>query len=188
MPNGRLPMLIVFAGLPGAGKSAIAAELAGRLGAVYVRIDTIEQAIRNSPGVAQPINEEGYRVAYALAVDNLKLGTSVVSDGVNAIQESREAWRGVARLANADLLEVEVLCSDRAVHQERVESRTTNIPGLRLPTWAQVLAREYEPWDRDHLVIDTAHTPILACVENVIAAIDAQRARSSSALFSRASG
>ena len=182
MPNDRIPTLIVFAGLPGAGKSAIAAELAKHLGAVYVRIDTIERAIRNSPGAAQPINEEGYRVAYALAADNLKLGVSVVSDGVNPIQESRDAWKEVARMANADLLEVEVLCSDLAMHRERVETRTTNIPGLRLPTWAQVLAREYEPWDRDHLVIDTAHTQIFACVEKVIAAIDAQRARGSSAL------
>jgi len=31
--------------------------------AVYLRIDTIEQAIHNSPGMSQAINKEGYRVA-----------------------------------------------------------------------------------------------------------------------------
>ena len=39
-------MLIIFSGLPGSGKSTIARALAQQLGAVYLRIDTIEQAIR----------------------------------------------------------------------------------------------------------------------------------------------
>ncbi len=41
-------MLIVFSGLPGTGKTTIANDLAATTGAVYLRIDTIEQAIRNS--------------------------------------------------------------------------------------------------------------------------------------------
>jgi predicted kinase len=41
-------MLIIFGGLPGTGKSAIAAELAHQSGAMHLRIDSIEQAIRAS--------------------------------------------------------------------------------------------------------------------------------------------
>ncbi|EEQ16447.1 Uncharacterised protein [Yersinia frederiksenii] len=41
-------MLIIFSGLPGTGKSTIAHLLAERLKAVYLRIDTIEQAIRSA--------------------------------------------------------------------------------------------------------------------------------------------
>ena len=41
-------MLIAFAGLSGAGKTTIARILAQRLGAAYLRIDTIEQALRSS--------------------------------------------------------------------------------------------------------------------------------------------
>jgi hypothetical protein len=52
-------------------------------------------------------------------------------------------------------LEVELICSDPQEHRSRVEHRVTDIPGLVVPTWRQVLNREYEPWDRDHLVIDT---------------------------------
>jgi predicted kinase len=48
----------VFSGLPGTGKTTISRDLAASLNAVYLRIDTIEQAIRSSPGVNQTINEE----------------------------------------------------------------------------------------------------------------------------------
>jgi predicted kinase len=79
-PSISKPVLVVFGGLPGTGKSGIALGLAARMSAVYLRIDTIEQAIRNSPGVRQATNEEGYRVAYALAEDNLRLGKAAISE------------------------------------------------------------------------------------------------------------
>jgi predicted kinase len=41
-------MLIIFGGLPATGKTAIAQELARQIGAVYLRIDSIEQGIRDS--------------------------------------------------------------------------------------------------------------------------------------------
>ena len=56
-------MLIIFAGLPGTGKTTIARELARQIGAVHLRIDSVEQAIRDSGLLSQPINDAGYRVA-----------------------------------------------------------------------------------------------------------------------------
>ena len=165
------PVLIVFSGLPGSGKSSIARELSARIEAVYLRIDTIEQAIRNSPGVSQAINEEGYRVAYALAGDNLRLGRTVISDSVNPVQESREAWMELGRLTSSFFIEVEVVCSDSAAHRWRVETREAGIPGLKLPTWEEVVAREYLPWNRDHIVIDTAHKTVPDSVDELQAAI-----------------
>jgi hypothetical protein len=53
-------------------------------------------------------------------------------------------------------VEIEVVCSDLALHRERVESRTSDIDRLTPPTWKEVLNRHYEPWDRDHLVLDSA--------------------------------
>lgn len=37
-------MLIAFGRLPGTGKATVAKNLARKLGAVYLRIDTLEQA------------------------------------------------------------------------------------------------------------------------------------------------
>ena len=147
-------MLIIFAGLPGVGKTTIARELAEKLGAVYLRIDSIEQALRDSGAVIGPMNDSGYRIAYALAGDNLRMGRTVVADSVNPLRITREAWREVAREAGRASVEIEIKCSDSDEHRRRVEGRASDIQGLEL-TWAEVMAREYEPWDREHLEIDT---------------------------------
>jgi hypothetical protein len=52
--GSRPATLIVMAGLPATGKTTIARELARPLGAVHVRIDTIEHAIRQSGGALRP--------------------------------------------------------------------------------------------------------------------------------------
>jgi predicted kinase len=165
--SDMLPMLIIFGGLPATGKTTIARELARQLGATYLRIDSIEQAIRDSVSTSQPINDEGYRVAYAVAEDNLRLGRTVISDSVNPVQLSRDAWIGVAHRTHARAAEVEVTCSDPQSHRQRVEARSADIPGLKLPTWEKVISREYEPWERKHIVIDTAGRSVAESVEEL---------------------
>lgn len=69
------------------------------------------------------------------------------------------------------LIEVEVVCPDREEHRRRVEGRTPDIPGLVLPSWEAVLRLDYEPWDRPHLVVDSAassHSEAVAAVLGLV--------------------
>jgi predicted kinase len=163
-------MLIVFGGLPGVGKTTIAREVARAIGAVHLRIDTIEYAIRQSSLPKGPIDDAGYCVAYAVAEDNLRLGRMVLGDSVNPLPVTRQAWRGVASRAGVGLIEIEVTCSDAREHQRRVESRGTDFPGWTLE-WREVVERDYHPWDRDRVLIDTAGATIADCVDRAVAAI-----------------
>ncbi len=149
-----MPKLLIFGGLPACGKSTISMGVARQLGAMHLRVDTIEQTLREL-GMGD-IGGEGYELAYKIAADNLALGATVVADSVNPISLTRDAWRSVGERANVDVLEIEVVCSDPREHQTRVETREVNIQGLVLPTWRDVLAREYHPWGRKRLVLDTA--------------------------------
>jgi len=154
-------MLIVFGGLPGTGKTTLARAFAQERLATYLRIDTIEQALRSSEMLAGEVGPAGYIVAYALAEANLRLGRIVVADSVNPLVITRDAWRRVAAAASSAIFEIEVVCSDTDEHRRRVETRTIDdagdVAGLTPPTWRQVVGREYEPWDRPRLVVDTAN-------------------------------
>ena len=162
-----MPMLIIFGGLPGTGKTTIAQQLARELSAVYLRIDSMEQAIRDCGVVSMSLDDAGYRVGYAVAEDNLRLGKTVVADSVNPLSLTRDAWISVADRAWAKAIEVEVTCSDPAQHRNRVETRSADIKGLRLPTWPEVVSREYEPWERDHIVIDTMSRSVAESVRDL---------------------
>ena len=148
------PVLYIFSGLPGTGKSTLARQLAQEFSLVYLRIDTVEQAIRDL--CSFNVEGEGYRLSYRVARDNLSLGNSVVSDSCNPITLTRREWEQVALESQADYMNIEVICSDREEHRKRVESRKSDIPNLILPDWEQVENREYHPWDDNRVIIDTA--------------------------------
>ena len=164
-------MLIALGGLPGTGKTTVAQTLARKLAAVYLRIDTLEQAFVSGVGGRVDIGPAGYLAGYAVAADNLRLGLTVVADSVNSLRETRSAWRDVALEASVRLFEIELICSDTTQHRLRVETRTADIPDHKLPTWKSVLDRQYDPWDSEHLVIDTANMSAEHAVDIIIGSL-----------------
>lgn len=162
-------MLYIFSGLPGTGKSTVAKMLAKKRGAVYLRVDTVEQAISSASEDNPKIGPEGYFVLYELTRENLQLGSTVVTDSVNDINLIRNAYRDIAISLNVPFLEIEILCSDKKQHRYRVENRVSDIPGLTPPDWEKVENREYEPWDRAHLQLDTAILSATQCVDKILA-------------------
>ena len=166
-------MLIVFGGLPGTGKTTISRLVARRLSATYLRVDAIEQSIRNAGVLADDVGPSGYAAAQAVAGANLGLERIVVADCVNPVAASRLGWRALATATASRLVEVEVICSDLNEHRRRVTMRRADIPGHVPPSWERVVALDYEPWDRPRLNIDSAR---LSPVEAADAVVEAKHA------------
>jgi predicted kinase len=167
---------VVIGGLPGSGKSTIATALARQTATPYVRVDRVEQAVVDWTSLTHPVGPVGYAVAHALADEQLRLGLDVIVECVNPVAVTRDAWPTTARGAGAGLVEVEVVCSDPVEHRRRVEDRDTDVAGLVKPTWAEVVGRDYEPWDRHRVVVDTASASVAAAVRQITAAVEAGRA------------
>ena len=164
-------MLIVFAGLPGTGKTTLAKELARQLEAVYLRIDSIEQTLRDSGAYNSLTGDSGYCVAYTIAEENLRLGRTVVADSENPLELTRDAWLKVAARADVRAVEVELKCSDTEAHRQRIEGRVSDIEGFHFPTWQNVVRREYASWTREHMIVDTAMQSVNDCVHAIRASL-----------------
>lgn len=169
MLTRRPRLFIILAGLPGVGKTMIAKKLVNHLGATYLRVDTIEQAIERSSLEIEAVAETGYLVGYAIAEDNLAAGRIVVADSVNPIELSRQGWRDVAIRTQSNFVEIEIICTNQEQHRQRVEQRRSDIDGHVLPSWQAVLSHEYHPWSRDHIVIDTADKSVDQSVDELLA-------------------
>ena len=95
----------------------------------------------------------------------------MIGDSVNPWKLTRDAWRDAGLRAGAQVLEVEVVCPDPAEHRRRVETRQVPVPGLVLPRWQSVIDRDYHPWDREILRLDTAAHGLADCVAQVRATL-----------------
>jgi len=166
----KKPTLYIFAGLPGSGKTTLAQELSKVIGAAYLRIDTIEQGIRDLCNFK--VEGEGYRLSYQVAKDNLTLGNSVIADSCNPIEITRREWNDVAIESGAYCINIEVMCTDKSEHKHRVETRKSTVHGLKLPTWEQVESREYHAWHCERLVIDSAGKSIQECMSDLLSSLN----------------
>ena len=52
-----------------------------------------------------------------------------------------------------------------------METRAADIEGNRLPTWTEVLARDYRPWTTSRLVIDTGKLTVEESVRTIQSAL-----------------
>ena len=87
-----------------------------------MRIDSIEQAVLDAGVVIDgDLRDGGYRAAYAIAEDNLRLGRTVIGDSVNPMKLTRDAWRDAGLRAGVRVVEIETICSDAEEHRRRID-------------------------------------------------------------------
>lgn len=172
-------MLIVTAGLPGAGKSTIAEVVGNRLGLAVLSVDPIEAAILEA-GIDsdQPTGLAAYLVAEKLAESELSNGRGVIIDAVNAVEPAREQWVKLAAEQNTPIKFIEVVCSDPALHQKRLEARHQHRAHIADDGHHPVEQSldEWEQWagvsaSTPRITIDTAQ-PLGVNVEQVLAFLE----------------
>ncbi len=159
-----------MSGLPGAGKSTAAADLARALPAAVLSVDPIEAAMwRAGIDRYQPTSLAAYVVVEAVADELLGLGQTVIVDAVNDVDAARAQWRALARRRKVALRFIEVVCPDPVLHRQRLEGRRRAIEGFYEPTWASVADRRarFEEWHQDRLVLDSTDCQ----AENLAAAL-----------------
>ena len=190
--SGRRPLLVVIGGLPAVGKTAVCRALLGERPMTppmtWLRVDSIEQALRRSGEMAPDMpGGAGYYAAAAVAGDVLSTGGDVLVECVNPLPITRRLWERTALDAGSRLLQVELVCSDREEHRRRVEQRVSDIAGLVLPDWRDVLQRDYAPWPEADLRLDTGRLEVTGAAELIARACSSSVSSVSTARLVRGS-
>ena len=160
------PFLVVFAGVPGVGKSTLARAVARELPAVYLDKDTIKDAAlalgrsMKIDNIGQYAGALSYTLLIPLARDNLTLGNHVVIDSPAGYRSFQDAVEELVRGARVDFKLIECITTDEALLRDRIERRAPDMPEHRVRDWDQYQqARErMERLSGPRLVVDTAET------------------------------
>ncbi|MBA3524695.1 MAG: AAA family ATPase [Geodermatophilaceae bacterium] len=170
-PHGPV---VVFTGLPGTGKSTLADLTARRLGAPAFSGDWLMGALRPAASVLATLDRPTSLAVYhgllrSLVVRQLILGQPAVVDGMVTDAVTAD-WRAVCEGYGTQLVLVECVCSDEAVHRSRVEGRVRGIPGWHEIDWAHVqrMRTEFTPLTTERLVVD-ATLPVPVNLATVLA-------------------
>ncbi len=140
-------MLIVMAGLPAAGKSTIAEVVGNRMGAPVVSVEPIEAAILSAGIDAdEPTGLAAYLVAESFAETVISGGTSIIVDAVNAVSPAREQWMKLAERQKSDIRFIEVVCSDRELHEKRLAARAARLAAEATPP-SHAVEQSLDEWE-----------------------------------------
>lgn len=180
--------LVVVGGLPGTGKSTLAAGLGEALGAPVLRSDVIRKELAGldpSASAAAGFGEglysaEGrdatYRALLERARTSLGLGETVVVDASWTTEGHRELARSVAAETHSDIVELEcVLSPEAAAERIRLRAERGGDASDADPAVARAMAGAADPWP-SATAIDTAPDPS-EVVASALAALGGPGAR-----------
>jgi predicted kinase len=154
--------LIVFSGLPGTGKSALAEAVGRELGIPVFAKDWLEAMLLRCElaptNPDKPLGFAAYQFLTVLAERQLMLGQSVILDSVASTESIRSSWKQLAAGYDAEWRVIECVCSDESLHRARMNVRQRNIPDWHELDWSEVerVKAYYLPWDEDRLIVNAA--------------------------------
>lgn len=149
---------MALVGLPGAGKTWLAAELRRRTGAVVLESDDLRALLFGKPTYSVDESRRLFAAIHAAIEHILRHGASVILDATNLAEGEREPLYRIAEATGARLVVVRVV-APRWLSHRRLARRTLRIESSRSEAGVLVyerMRRRFEPIGRPHFRVDTS--------------------------------
>lgn len=163
--------LVLVGGLPGTGKSTLAASVADELGAVHLRSDEVRKELAGLPSLApagaryreglyaDDMTEATYERLVERAAVALALGSSVVLDASWNTSAARQLAHRVAADTQSELTELRCdVPMEIAAARMRRRQQKGDDPSDATAEVARAMAAEFDPWPTA-LIADTSRPP-----------------------------
>jgi predicted kinase len=157
------PLVVLFTGPPGTGKSTLADSIGREIRAPVFASDWLMAPLRQVATVHDAVmalpHTERWSLVHALldqlVEKQLRNDQSALVDCVARVGAERRFAATAAR-HGAPFFAVECTCVDEDLHRRRIEGRVRGIPGWYELDWkdVEVTLRNYEPLDCTKLVVD----------------------------------
>jgi predicted kinase len=153
------PVLVLFVGAPGTGKSRLARRLAAQLDAQIVESDRVRKQLFAEPRYTGSEHAAVYGWCHTVVRSALVCGHSAIFDATNLDERVRRRVYSIADECSAQLVIIWAT-APAAVVQERMLRRRDSVDeeDASDADWSIYLAlrRRAEPIRRPHIVVNTA--------------------------------
>lgn len=147
-------MLVVVCGLPGVGKSTVAAAVADRIDGRRLRTDVVRKDILPDPQYTPEETGMVYGELFRRGYETVQAGTSVVFDGTFKNRTFRQRAHALAGELDAEFRLFHVVC-DTAVVRERIAAREGDVSDADFEVHT-TLREQFEPIELDHVTVDNS--------------------------------
>ncbi len=166
-------LIVIICGLPGVGKTSLAAFLAPLINAVVLSSDKVRKELIARPSYSKQEVKLIYDLILVIASYLHDAGLDCIVDATFNKRKSRDRFK--KRFPDSQIIIVECICPESTAVQ-RLKSRKKDYSDADISIYKR-MKRYYEPILEDHITVDTSQSSLRTIAKQVTNQISNRKER-----------